>query len=220
MLETLLSLIAPHPCCSCGEIGTILCDYCKYDIVNESYSGCLTCGQQAMRDGVCTVCAVPYSKAWCVGERTGTLQRLVGVYKFQSVRDAHKVIGELLLECVPELPPETVVVPVPTVGSHVRERGFDHAYLIARYVARKRGLRLDTSLQRRSTSKQRDATKQQRLRQAQAAFKVKKSLPSVPHLLIDDVVTTGATIQFASKALLDAGAASVWVAAVSRQPLD
>lgn len=220
MLDTLLSLIAPHPCCSCGAVGTILCDHCKYNIVNESYSGCLECGLLAGRNGICTSCTVPYVKAWCIGERTGALQRLIGIYKFQSAWDAHRVIGELLLDRLPELPPETIVVPVPTIRSHVRERGFDHTWLIARFVARKRGLRLDTSLRRKTVSKQRDATKQQRLAQAKEAFMVNKTLPSVPYLLIDDVVTTGATVRFASKALLDAGAAEVWVAAASRQPLD
>lgn len=220
MVDTLLSLIAPHPCCSCGAIGAILCDHCKYDIVNESYSACLACGGLAGVSGVCSACSVPYSRAWCVGERIDTLQRLVGTYKFQSVVAAGAVIGDLLLDVLPELSPETIVVPVPTVRSHIRERGFDHSYIIAKHVSRKRRLRLATPLGRQTTTKQRDASREQRLRQAREAFVVRSALPPVPHLIIDDVVTTGATIAYASQALLDAGASEIWVAGVARQPLD
>jgi ComF family protein len=220
MLDTLLSLIAPHLCCSCGVEGAILCDHCRYDIVNESYSACLECGTVVGSRGVCAACAVPYSRAWCVGERTDGLQRLIGMYKFQSVIAAGAVIGDLVLDVLPELPSETVVIPVPTVRSHIRERGFDHALVMAKHVSKKRRLRLATVLRRRTTTKQRDATRAQRLRQARDAFVVRGTVRPVPHLLIDDVVTTGATVRFASQALLDAGASEVWVVAVARQPLD
>ena len=220
MIDTLLSLIAPHPCCSCGVSGAILCDHCNYDIVNESYSGCLGCGSLAGADGICASCFVPYSRAWCIGERTDTLQRLIGAYKFQSTPAAGRTIGNLLLGMLPELPPQTVVVPVPTVRSHVRERGFDHTLVMAKYISKKRRLQLVTTLRRQTTTKQRDATRAQRLRQARDAFVVRGTLRPVPHLLIDDVVTTGATVRFASQALLDAGASEVWVAAAARQPLD
>ena len=171
-------------------------------------------------NGVCGACFVPYSRAWCVGERVDALQRLIGTYKFQSVIAADTVIGGLLLDALPELPPETVVVPVPTVRSHVRERGFDHMYRIAKHVSKNKRLRLATPLGRQTVTKQRDASREQRLRQAREAFFVRGKLASVPHLLVDDVVTTGATVKYASRALLDAGASEVWVAAIARQPLD
>lgn len=220
MIDTLLSLAAPHPCCSCGVIGRILCDHCKYDIVNESYSACLICGVATDVKGVCVMCKTPYCRAWCVGERVDVLQRLIGMYKFQSVAEAGTVMGELLLETLPELPSEVIVIPVPTVRSHVRERGFDHTLVVAKYIAKKRRLRVSTSLRRQTATKQRDASRSQRIRQAKDAFTVRGTVRPVPYLLIDDVVTTGATVRFASQALVDAGASEVWVAAVARQPLD
>ena len=220
MVDTLLSLIAPHPCCSCGAIGRILCDHCKYNIVNESYSACVSCGIAAAQNGICHTCAVPYARAWCAGERADVLQRLIGLYKFQNAVEAGAVIGDLLLGALPDLPPETIIVPIPTVRSHVRERGFDHMLVVAKHVARKRGLRLATSLRRQTSTKQRDASREQRFRQAKSAFIIRGAVPAVPHLVLDDVITTGATVRFASQALLDAGAAEVWVAAAARQPLD
>ena len=76
-----------------------------------------------------------------VGERNGTLQRLVGLYKFERTRLAYKQLGDLLNDVLPDLPTETVIVPVPTTPSRIRERGYDHMLLIAKHLARSRGLR-------------------------------------------------------------------------------
>ncbi|MNH40046.1 DNA utilization protein GntX [compost metagenome] len=67
-------------------------------------------------------------------------------------------------------------------------------------------------------TKQRDANRAVRAAQAKRAFKARSSTDSHCYLLIDDVVTTGATIKYAAKALRDAGAKDVWVAAIARQP--
>jgi ComF family protein len=220
MFDKLISAIAPHPCCSCGALGALLCDDCKYDIVSETYSACISCGGPAKALGVCKNCAMPYSKAWCAGERTGALEHLVNKYKFQNAYAAHKILAELIVECLDVLPPETYVVPVPTVAAHVRERGYDHTLLIARSIARARGLRLSKALRRRTTTKQRGAARSQRRLQAKEAFVVAQSLKPVPYLLIDDVTTTGATLYYAADQLKKAGASDVWVAVVARQPLD
>lgn len=129
----MLSLVAPHLCCGCSSTGKPLCDNCKYNIISELGSVCLVCRRPCGVSGICTICRVPYDQAWFVGDRRDTLQRLIGLYKFERVRAAYRDLGELLLATVPDLPPETIIVPVPTVSAHVRERGYDHMLLIARY---------------------------------------------------------------------------------------
>jgi ComF family protein len=221
MIDTLLSYIAPHYCCGCGTIGSLLCDNCKYDITSEDFSTCIVCGDLANRFGICNSCSVPYTRAWCIGERSGVLQRLIGTYKFQNAQSGYKILGDLLLDRLEVLPEETIVVPIPTVASHIRQRGYDHTLLIAKYFARKRGYKMEKTLERLTSTKQRQATKAQRVMQAKAAFGLSRGIiPDVPYLLIDDVVTTGATLQYAAKILKDHGAREVWVAAIARQPLD
>lgn len=156
-----------------------------------------------------------------MGERSEALQRLIGQYKFQYAKSAYRDIGMLVDGRLPDLPDATVIVPVPTVGSHVRERGYDHTLLIARHIAKKRKLPLRQLIERRTNTKQRDATRSVRISQAKQAFEV--NVPAdhnVPYLIVDDVVTTGATVQYAAQALWDAGARIIWVAVVARQPLD
>jgi ComF family protein len=164
---------------------------------------------------------MPYEKAWVVGERDGPLQRLVGLYKFERAKAAHKPLGDLLLDILPDLPAETVVVPVPTTPGRIRERGYDHMMLIARYVARARGLKCRSLVRRQTNTKQRQATAKKRDVQAKNAFFVREKVDAdTPYLIIDDVMTTGATIKYAAQALRDAGAKRVWVAIIARQTLD
>jgi ComF family protein len=145
---------------------------------------------------------------------------LVGLYKFERARSAYKLLGDLLLETLPELPPDTIIVPIPTTPGRIRERGYDHMLLIARYVAKARGLNCQQLVCRKTNTKQRQATARQRATQAKRAFVVRDGVnKNTPYLLIDDVVTTGATIKYASQALRDAGAKHVWVAVIARQTL-
>jgi competence protein ComFC len=182
---------------------------------------CLACRGLADETGVCHRCKVPYSRAWCVGERSGILQRLVGDFKFQNMYAAYIPLAQLLDERMSDLPPNTIIVPVPTVPSHIRERGYDHSRLIAQWIAKRRGLKMQTLLTRATNTKQRDASRKDRIKQAKAAFVFKGVIDEDTHyLIVDDVVTTGATVYYAAETLRVAGAQHIWVAAIARQTLD
>jgi len=221
MIDDLLAILAPHPCYGCGKIGTLLCDNCKYNIINEYANSCIACGKLAGNEGVCRSCSTPYVRGWCIGERTNELQMLIDGYKFQYERAAYRPLADLLLNCIDQLPGNTVVVPISTISSHIRQRGYDHTYLIAREFARRRGLKLQRPLLRLTKSTQRNANRATRIAQAKRAFCVSQKLShAVPYLLIDDVITTGSTLTYATLAMKAAGAREVWVAAIARQPLD
>lgn len=221
MIDQLLAYIAPHHCSGCVKIGTLLCDSCKYDIENETYARCILCGHPAGLSGLCGNCNVPYDRAWCVGERSGALRQLIDNYKFQHISVAHIPLADALNSRIDQLPVQTIIVPVPTVWAHIRERGYDHTLLLADRIAKHRHLQVKQILTRRTSTKQRDADRNTRLAQAKEAFSTIGTLDSsVPYLLIDDVVTTGATIHYAAKTLREAGARDIWVATIARQPLD
>lgn len=219
MIHGLLNVLAPHYCCSCDEIGSILCEGCKYDIVSEPFIGCLLCGSPSL--SVCAGCQAIIERSWCGGERSGALEALINKYKFEYAEAAHVPLGDILLATLPDLPSNTVVVPVPTINTHIRQRGYDHTLLVAKYIAKKRDLAVSAALFRKTSAMQRGASRKVRIKQAKEAFGVRGELQeSVPYLLVDDVVTTGSTLIYASRALKEAGASQVWAVAAARQPLD
>ena len=99
----------------------------------------------------------------------------------------------------------------PTATSRVRQRGYDQAKLLARALARQAGLPYLDCLARVGQTHQVGATREQRLRQLQAAFRVRRpnAVRSAYLLLVDDVSTTGATLELAATILKSAGARRV-----------
>lgn len=218
MIDSLLDFIAPHPCFGCSKLGASLCDNCKYNIESEPFAACLVCGKPSGKSSICIPCRMPYTRAWCVGERTDTLLQLIDAYKFERARACHKPLADLLIACLPELPADTIVVPIPTIPGHIRQRGYDHTLLIAKRVAQKMNLTLDTSLVRKTSTIQRGATRKARIAQAKDAFRLTSpAKPDRPYLIVDDVITTGSTLQYAAQTLKDDGVADVWVAVIARQ---
>ena len=213
-------LIAPHYCCSCGQIGSSLCDNCKYDIISDVSQQCMSCLKPVGRYGdVCKECHVNYAKGWYVGLHRGALKRLIEDYKFHNVRQNGHILGDLLSDVLPEMPNDDVITTIPTIPSHIRQRGYDHAAILAKTVADSKDLRYKPLIVRKNHTTQRGANRQLRLRQAQIAFTCPGAVPRSV-LVIDDVATTGASLNAAAAQLKLAGAQQVWVATITREPLD
>ena len=104
-----------------------------------------------------------------------------------------------------------LVVPIPTATKRVRERGFDHSALLAKKIAQELRLEYRSVLARLGQTRQVGAKRSDRLKQMDSKFRVKRSASVLGRkiLLIDDVVTTGSTLNAVSKTLRDAGATRV-----------
>lgn len=220
MIDRLLSIIAPHHCYGCGEYGTVLCDCCKNYIYDESFSQCIVCGTALSgQTNLCPKHQLPYSRLWCITRREGTIEKLIDAYKFQRVVAAAGILAEILDEQLPELPADTVIVPIPTTPHNIRLRGYDHMLKIAKILAKKRGWRVGGLLSRNSNVTQHFAkTAAERRHQAKDFFKIRQlPEPEAPYLLLDDIFTTGSTIEAAADCLRRAGVNDVAVAIIARQ---
>lgn len=218
MFDIFIQFIAPHHCCVCRKAGTILCKGCMYDIACDEYFSCFGC-QAPSAAGVCKVCSrkLPFSAAWVTTQRQGAIKQLLHDYKFARAYAAHQCLAELLDQTIPVLPTNTIVTCVPTIAKHVRLRGYDHAGLIARRFAKQRGLVYSQVLRRKTNSVQVGANKTLRQRQASQAFRCdKKLLKDAPYLIIDDIITTGATVTASAQCLQAAGAKTIMIAAIAR----
>lgn len=109
---------------------------------------------------------------------------------------------------------EVVVVPLPTIGRHVRERGLDHTAILARKLAKRRGWKYERVLGRATDVVQVGTKAVARKAQAEKTYEVVREASGEKlYLLVDDVWTTGATMLAAEKALKEAGAK--WIAGVA-----
>jgi ComF family protein len=174
---------------------------------------------KAEHAGTCGECLKempPYTKANCFGPYTGALRTAIHLLKFRSVKRLARPLGELLAELV--LPPAELVVPVPLSLGSLRERGFNQTLLIARPLAKRRRLPLERGLlfKKKETPPQSSLSRSARLRNLRGTFAVKEALDGERILLVDDVITTGATASECARALLRAGASEVCVAALAR----
>lgn len=220
IVERVLEVIAPHPCSGCGKMGTLLCPYCKYDIICEPFVGCILCGARQAR-GICELHHAPLEGVFTVGVRDSTLEAILNKLKFERVKAAAAPLAELIVELLPRLPEGVVIVPIPTVQSHVRQRGYDQVDLLARHVASFTGISVARVLRRKSNATQHIVGRVKRQQQAEQAFTLRDHhvISGKTVLLLDDIVTTGATLLAAAELLYEAGA-RVYAVTLAYQPLD
>jgi predicted amidophosphoribosyltransferase len=148
----------------------------------------------------------------------GGARQLVARLKYRNARDALPWLALALADATEHID-LGVVTWVPTTTKRRRDRGFDQAELLARAVARRLDLPCRALLRRRAGPPQTGRTLAQR-RDDAPRFAPRRRLPgAVPVLLVDDVVTSGATLAAAAVALREAGAGAVHAAVAASTPL-
>ena len=218
-LELLASLLAPHLCLVCRAEGSPLCLPCADAHLEVLPPHCYRCGRPSDSSATCLECRQESAldAVWIGSVYCGAAKELVRLLKFQRAKAGGSVIAEWLHQTLPRLG-NVVISPVPTANKRVRARGYDQAALIARRLARLRRLPCRETLRRSKSTRQVGAGRQERFRQLDDAFAVHKprKIAGKHILLIDDVLTTGATLESAAKALKKAGAAKVSAAVFAR----
>ena len=222
-LPGLLDLLAPHSCRGCGHIGSVLCDCCKNDIIKTHVDVCPKC-KAKKPTSICPNC-LDLPPTHIVGERSGPLGDLIHGFKYQSIRAAAKPLAKLLDEILPKIKGEVVIVPLPTITKHIRARGLDHTYLVAKNLAKLRGKNYQVKplLLRNQNTVQVGTDQKTRLKQAESAYKVNPKIKinqTTTYLLLDDVWTTGASLEASTKKLREAGAKKIELAILALSRID
>lgn len=213
LIEHFFRILAPANCLQCGSEGSLVCAWCVESALPETVPRCYRCNKVSANSRTCPACRrhSPVRHLWLRTEYSKVARRLIHTMKFKYSAEAAETIAQELMSTLPALPPETVVTYIPAATNHVRQRGFDHARAIAREVARLSGRRFLPTLARHGQARQVGATRRQRFAQMEGVFRPKSPLfiKDAHLLLIDDVLTTGATIESAARTLKAAGAKSV-----------
>jgi len=224
MREFLSNLLFGGSCFLCrGAARGILCPACDADLPRLAGTLCPRCALPSPGAALCGRCladAPHYDATVAALAYRFPADTLVHALKFRSQLALAPLMGDLLIEAIRER--IDLVVPVPLSRERLRERGYNQAAEIARHVARERRARLELTVvvRERNTRAQADLPWSDRARNVRGAFRCERSLDGAAIAVVDDVMTTGATLDELAATLKRAGAARVvnWVVARTFPP--
>ena len=219
-----LDLLYPPRCALCGSGGTFLCEDCIETLPRTDGTRCDRCWLP-IRGSHCFACAehpTRLERLRATYRYEGPVRRLVHAFKFGGQSCLAPTLG-----CVLAATSEQhglaadVIVPVPLTGSRKRTRGYNQALLLATDLSKLTGAPVVEALHRggHSQTQAGSASAAQRRSNVEDVFSFSKGrdVGGAHVLLIDDVATTGATLDACAGVLLDGGAASVSALTLARE---
>lgn len=221
----LLDILFPKRCISCHKIGTYLCSACQKRIKPNETLFCLVCGRVSVNGTTHPGCRTRYAIDGYSAAKTfcSPVKELIHELKYHGVYDSAKLCAAVLSAAVPEavLTKKPLIVAIPLHPTRERERGFNQSFLLAKLLSEKFELRLAQNILKRTkyTKSQTKLNRSERQKNVRDAFACTRKLSGQMILLVDDTVTTGATISACANALKRAGASFVWAVALSQAPL-
>ncbi len=225
MLKIIADILSPRVCVGCRSEGSWCCENCAAMITREPNVTCLGCVRVSPNGTTCDLCRPKLeldSVTAIAPYKDIIIQRLIHLVKYAPARDVASAFGTLLARVqIPHNVSDTapIIVPVPLHWRREMERGFNQSRLLAASVANIiSGDVIDAVVRARRTNSQVELAHEQRGANVEGAFVCRE--PSKVRgrnvLLIDDVVTTGATMGECARALRAAGARSVHGFALAR----
>ena len=224
--QAVLDVLFPPRCAACGAYGSFLCLPCREELPCTRPPRCPVCWQPQAQGSPCPRCRE--ERPAFAGARSpylyqGPAREVVHALKYNYLSALARPLAVLMAAYLAEEEAieADLLVPVPLYGRRRRLRGYNQSALLARELGRIRGLAVDERAlsRRRDTSPQaRSADAEARRRNVADAFRAERARVEGRHILvIDDVMTTGATLDACAQALRRAGAASVWALTFARE---
>jgi ComF family protein len=226
-IRSIFNHVMPPACLLCGATTTAapLCGGCHADLPWHSQPHCPQCAIPTPAGQLCGACLrhpPAFDRSVAALAYAFPLDRMIPRLKYHGQLAIAPALGACLARVVETAPRPDRLVPMPLHPRRIRERGFNHASEIARDVARRLGLPLDaTSCQRvRDTPPQMGLKHDARRRNVRGAFACSGDIRGQHVALIDDVMTTGTSLDELAATLKRAGAREVscWVAARTLPP--
>ena len=220
-------LVLPHRCLLCGAAGEDeldLCGPCAAELPRNQ-ACCARCAlplpQAAALCGQCQRRPPPWDAAWVPFRYAWPLDRMESRFKFGGDLAAGRVLSSLWLRESPAVGLPAWLLPVPLHVGRLRERGYNQALELARPLASRLGpvLQNRALIRARATPAQTELGALARRRNVRAAFAARPHTPWPAHVaLLDDVMTTGATLAECARVLKRSGVQRVDVWALARAP--
>jgi ComF family protein len=234
MLRSLAYRLLPPQCVVCelhaGAPATSICAHCETDFFALGIDRCERCAIRlpveqpgARICGRCLTTVPNFDATTTLADYVSPVDGMVMAMKFTARLDLADLFGRLLarrLSALPSAASDAVVIPVPLAFERVRQRGFNQSSHIARAFALATGRRLviDQLLRFRHTPPQLSLALKERRHNVRGAFAVEGKLDGRNVFVVDDVMTTGSTLDEAARTLKKAGAVHVHNLIVARTP--
>ena len=230
-----LEALSPTRCAGCEAPGQLVCSGCleRLELIDPAWA-CARCGAPFGRM-LCTECygrTMATDRCLAVAVFQDPLARMIRMYKDAGERRLAEPFAEMLYDAALHAQAEDAerfsgllaradaLVFVPATARAFRRRGFDHMEAIARVLAELSGVPVLDALVKHGAGDQRAWGRLERLMRSHGAYEVVPdafgSLAGARVLLLDDVITTGATVTAAASVLRDAGADGVDALALAR----
>jgi len=212
----------------CGAAGEQqLCFGCRADLPHYSRPHCPKCSVPTPDGQVCGVCLQhppAQIRTLAAFSYAFPIDQLIQALKYQQRLFIAPLLGEALADTVAARARPDILIPMPLHPTRLRQRGFNHATEIARTLAARLDMRLSLAICKRvrDTPPQVALAYDQRRRNVRDAFACHGNVAGKRVVLIDDVMTTGTSLDELAKTLIQAGAREVesWVVARTLPPAD
>lgn len=235
-IRRLSHALLPVQCASCentldGDPVPFFCRSCWETVQPISEPFCPCCGRpfpspltlRYSPEHVCGMCRLrrpAYTRAWSLYRYDSPLQEAIRLFKYHKKVALADALGALMQCLSLDLLSVDAVMPVPLYATRLRDREYNQSLLLAERVSRARRLPLsyDNLIRTRDTPPQTELTRAVRLNNVRRAFAVQRpeEVAGKRILVIDDVFTTGATVNECAKTLRRAGATDVYVCTLAR----
>jgi ComF family protein len=221
----LLNILFPIECAGCGKEDTWLCPDCLSKLPFAKNSACFFCGKENDSGATCPVCAANHNLdgVFVSAEYSDRIVgQLIKKLKYSFARELGDTLGEIICRSWTKIAeeeklrglvwPDFIVMPIPLHKKRFNWRGFNQSAVIAKHFADRFGLTYEDLLIRtKYKTPQAKLDGAQRKNNIIGCFTVdSKKISGKNILLIDDVATTGSTLDEAAKTLKSAGASKVW----------
>ncbi len=237
MLRTLIQRLLTLRCVVCEQISALrsdilptpICPDCESDFFSTDTRRCERCAismstaSLARTCGRCVANPPHFDATIALADYVSPVDGMVVALKFTARLDLANFFGRLLAQRVSAQPlrmPSNLIIPVPLAFERLQQRGFNQSHQIARVFAAATGERLavDRLIRVRHTPPQQSLKLAERHRNVRNAFAVEGSLTGNTIYVIDDVMTSGSTLDEIARVLKLAGAARVVNLVVARTP--
>ena len=224
-VDQALDILFPRSCIGCGRIGSYLCALCESRLPRVIPPVCPRCGRPQASDILCPACAQTTGTISSIRSPfrfEGAARKAIHQLKYHNLRAIAPTLAEYMVACLDETgyKPD-LIVPVPLHSTRLHHRGYNQSSLLAHEVGKKTGIPVSSdslSRIREGTSQVRTSSIEERRQNVLDAFACNILLISDKRvLLIDDVCTTGATLESCALSLKGAGAIEIQGLTVARE---